>query len=241
MNYDTITTNPAVCKFFNMYNRKDCFNIYESGARIEYNTILDFLNKLYFDKAHRDGIQLIPEVFNQGYNLRYCLSALRDIKINHNHIISENHLQGIFASDGTFHNLEVKHNMIKTRSAHYITFAGLISGRFSNNVDHTGAPCPILLQPARVGGNKGGLGNDYIVSFRNAADDYKIITGSNTFSKNFTDNRRGDRQKKENDRYWYDLDLAGFMFRCAQTKPNEKQMKLILSDYAILQSGKRIR
>ncbi len=165
-------------------------------------------NKVFrFERvAHRDAIQLVPYAGN--YSQFYGM-AMRNVIINGNTISSTAALQGIFATDGVFQNLQITNNSIETAGKHTISISGMLSGKIDGNTDLQGnllTADKITLYPLRIGG----AANIYVMSFRNArgvkrgdADyyAYETIKGNQAI-----DDRR-QKQDHHNASYWKNVDL----------------------------------
>lgn len=224
----------TTAELLNMWDYNDGVNITTSRTQVKNNTFIDFFNKLYYIKSHRDAIQIIPERFDIPYATRYCADFLKGVYIENNHIFSQNHLQGIFSSDGVVFDAVIRNNMIKTISPHKISICGLMSGFVDNNFDEHNVPVRVLCDGLRIGGNSGDAGNDYIIDFHGANVDYEKILGNNTTNTDlFIDNRRGELHRKKSDRYWHSFKWADFVERCNLEKPTPNKAKEILSSYAI--------
>lgn len=159
---------------------EDAIRVLESGSIISNCSIYDYLGRnerVYGNIAHRDAIQLIPTLPNYP-RYQYCGGMMMNVDINNNKIISNSALQGIFASDGLFRNITVRNNAIRTKSAHWITINGLLSGMFYNNtIADDGRPAPLKFLPLRIGGSADGR-NLWILSFSSNSDmKYEVLSG----------------------------------------------------------------
>lgn len=133
--------------------------------------------------AHRDAIQLIPFSPTASH---FAGATMQYVQVEGNEISSAGQLQGIFATDGSFKNLQICNNSIAIRGSHFISISGMLSGKIEGNTDINRALLPkekVKLWPLRIGGGV----NIYILSFANAphlnktdADyyAYEKITGS---------------------------------------------------------------
>jgi len=115
--------------------------------------------------AHRDAIQLIPDLNRTGSD-QMAGSMMSNTKITGNIIKSTGELNGIFASDGVFKNLEISNNHIQTQGEHKININGMLSGKIVANTDLDNNALPaknIKLLPLRIGGGA----NIYVIGFKN--------------------------------------------------------------------------
>lgn len=160
-------------------HQTDALRVWNHNVCVEQLTITD--NRTYTE-AHRDAIQLIPPPLHQfdeaGNYIRLAdqmAGAVLDNVIIRDCKISAPHgpLQGIFASDGLYRNLQIHNNDISTMGAHSISIAGLLSGgAISGNIlrEVSGGDIPqITLYPARIGGNMADDGVVGILAFAAAA------------------------------------------------------------------------
>lgn len=111
---------------------------------------------------HRDAIQLIPP-YQNGID-QFSGAILEDTTIQDNIITSSAKLQGIFSSDGAFHNLKIINNRIVTQGEHKISILGMLSGEITENTDLDGNEVDIRIQPLRLGGGTP-LTNFFVLSF----------------------------------------------------------------------------
>ena len=123
-------------------------------------------NRTIAEQHHRDFIQLIPKGRTWS---QFALGSLTDVLIADNFCYSTGKLQGIFASDGLFYELQIINNTIVTNSDHLITINGVISGVFIGNNS------PLLAMPARIGGRPEGFNNVWVNSFKK--NDYQKLQG----------------------------------------------------------------
>ncbi len=115
--------------------------------------------------AHRDAIQLIPDRTADGID-RYGGAVMQNVTISGNVIRSTTALQGIFATDGAFKQLQILNNSVDINGEHTITISGMLSGVISGNTDTQGVALPadkIRLFPLRLGGGA----NINILGFKN--------------------------------------------------------------------------
>ncbi|MBO0612646.1 hypothetical protein [Thiothrix fructosivorans] len=180
-----------------------------NGCNVSNCTIIDNLDG-WVNVGHRDGVQIIPSD-PHIQNIQYAAAEISDIKITGNHIRSNGYLQGIFCSDGLICNIEISNNIIQTRSQHFISLTGLISGKIYGNVRENGQPCDIHLKPLRIGGNPGD-GNLWILSFSDSTYRYLPVEYIvNKESLPFTiDNRQKIFSKLKGDEYLYNFDIKEF-------------------------------
>jgi hypothetical protein len=150
---------------------EDGIRIQSDGfASVEYCSIND---TLYSDKAHRDGIQLIP--VSDGSRSQFAAAMMLNALIQNNNIKSEGKLQGVFSSDGCYQNLTIRNNVIDTNSQWKVSINGLLSGWIDDNKNADGDLVPVDLWNLRIGGggmplSSGGLGcSVYVLDF----DDYE--------------------------------------------------------------------
>lgn len=172
--YQTDRVAPPCDQVIDQPFSEDAINIKASGQCLKGNRIIDSVIGTALDqqhslaqRAHRDGVQLIPTKAGVG-NYQFMAGTLEDLIIDNNYIISKGLLQGIFASDGVLRNISIVNNCIDTQAEHKITLNGLLSGKLSNNRDSSGQLLSIYLGPLRIGGNLA-TGNVWVLSF--AADD----------------------------------------------------------------------
>ena len=207
----------------------------ESEFSDSFDQIVDKINNTDFVKqsyhklfhfkrlAHRDAIQLIPYA---GGNSQFSGAAMRNIIINGNVIESSASLQGIFASDGVFQNLQITNNSIDVAGAHTISISGMLSGKIDGNTDLQGRLLPaekIRLYPLRIGGGA----NIYVMSFYNEigvqkgdADyyAYETIKGHQPI-----DDRR-TRKERRNASYWKHVNLPALQALFNQTMDKVRQL-----------------
>ncbi|MGB1254944.1 MAG: hypothetical protein ACPG51_03725 [Thiolinea sp.] len=157
----------------------DALRVWNHNVCVENLTITD--NRTYTD-AHRDAIQLIPPPlhrFDDGVYVRLADqmagAVLENVIVQDCKISAPNGpLQGIFASDGMYRNLQIHNNDIGTKGAHSISIAGLLSGgAISGNTLREvpdGDLPQITLYPARIGGNMADDGVVGILSFAQNSD-----------------------------------------------------------------------
>lgn len=150
---------------------EDAIRIQSDGfASVEFCSVND---TLYNDKAHRDGIQLIP--VNEGPRSQLAAAMMNDALIQNNTIKSKGKLQGIFSSDGCYQGLTIRNNVIDTNSQWKVSINGLLSGWIEGNKNTAGELVPVDLWNLRIGGgglplDAGGLGcGVYVLDF----DGYK--------------------------------------------------------------------
>lgn len=129
------------------------------------------------NKAHRDGIQLIPKHHRLPL-AQYAAGEMRNVLIRGNEIHAHtSKLQGVFASDGLFFDVTIINNIISTQSDHKITINGLVSGLLVGNINHEGLGIPIVLNPLRIGGSVDGR-CVWVVDFKQHAYQYLPLEGS---------------------------------------------------------------
>jgi hypothetical protein len=163
--------------------------------------------------AHRDAIQLIP--FSQTVS-RFAGAIMQYVQVVGNSISSAGRLQGIFATDGAFKQLQICHNSIDIGGSHYISINGMLNGKIEGNTDMSQrllAQDRVTLWPLRIGGGA----NIYILSFKNAtglspndADfyAYEKISGS----QSITDLRQ-EVVDKRNASNWKNVDMVALQAR----------------------------
>lgn len=214
----------------------DFIRVYASGDVVSENTIIDSFDAACFEQAHRDGIQLIPSRLDGTQQTQFAAAELNNVSIIGNKILSENKLQCIFASDGLFHDLTIKNNTLCTQGAHYITIAGLVSGRIENNRLPDGRLCPIRLDPLRIGGNSAGF-NVYIISFKclNYAPLDQIVLDADL--SHVLDFRHGHSSKNPRDVYLSQFDLFGFIAAVQKKQFSPLQLQLIAMRYGHIEQG----
>ena len=128
----------------------------------------------YANSAHRDAIQLIPPT-PKGNRAQFAGATLNNVSIYANSIYSEGKLQGVFASDGLFRNLNIVGNTIDTKGQHFIAINGMLSGLIDGNVRKDGSFCPIVLGPLRLAGNAG-EGSVWVLGFNDNRFRYAPIS-----------------------------------------------------------------
>lgn len=143
---------------------------------------LDIRDSRLYKAAHHDAIQLIPpKTTDKNRRLRIGTqeqdwvtgdqmtgTVLENVTVEGCSIRSPfSPLQGIFAGDGLFNNLNLLGNHIQTAGDHSITINGLLSGQISDNILQAvnDNPPVIRLYPARIGGNLAEEGLVYILGF----------------------------------------------------------------------------
>ena len=201
----------------------------------DFNTLVEAINETdlvqqrsgrvkFFTKiAHRDAIQLAPYA---GDVSQFAGVTMRNVIINGNTIASDGALQGIFATDGTFQNLNITNNSIQTEGAHTISISGMLSGKIEGNTDLQGKSLPannITLYPLRIGGGA----NIYVMSFRNAEGvkqgdpeyyAYEEIKGDQQI------NDRRNKKDRANASYWKNVDLPALQTLFSETFAHVKQL-----------------
>lgn len=109
-------------------------------------------------RSNRYAVELRP--YKQGYySYPYMGGRIDNVRIIGNMIRSTSQIQGVYSSDGSFTNLEIKDNIFNLFSSHQITISGMLSGNISGNKNRFGQPAEIILNPLSIGGNffTGGL------------------------------------------------------------------------------------
>lgn len=169
------------------------------------------------DMAHRDAIQLIP--FSRTVS-HFAGATMQHVQVMGNRIFSKGRLQGIFATDGAFKQLQICNNSIDIGGSHYISINGMLSGRIDGNTDMNQEVLTedhLTLWPLRIGGGA----NIYILSFKNAphlnANDadyyaYENIKGS----QSITDLRKQPIDKV-NASNWVNVDMIALQARYQET------------------------
>lgn len=223
---------------------EDAIRITDSFSNCAGNTIID--TAIDNRAAHRDAIQLIPQ--GSFTRSQYAGAMLSNVAIMNNHIRSHNLLQGIFCSDGLLKDIHIMDNVIETNSVHYITLNGLLSGCIVNNLDVNGVPCPILLNPLRIGGNPG-TGNVWVLSFSDKLKYNYAPIGDivDVQSLPFViDNRTSLYSSQSADIFLTDFDLDGFIVKAQDVDHSLptiewciKIQKLAISMGIPLSKGKR--
>lgn len=204
--YKAARSHINICNFLG-----DAMHVRRNGTCLEGVNIKDPYNEEIHTQHHRDGIQIIPYKVDEPY-YQFAGGYSRGILIRNNFIYSENHLQGIFASDGGHVDLCIERNHITTKSPHVISIAGLFSGTIKDNRSCDLSLCPITLFPLRIGGNSDGAFNVWIIHFRNAPYRYapiKTIVTPKPYS-HVTDNRTGNIIRNPNDIYLHSFNYARF-------------------------------
>ncbi|WP_020560796.1 right-handed parallel beta-helix repeat-containing protein [Thiofilum flexile] len=115
----------------------------------------------FYRVAHRDAIQIVPDV-RKGIP-QFAGAISNGVTITNNHITSTGEQQGIFASDGAFRNLTIARNSVSTQGQYAITITGVLSGTINGNTTPTNKPVTLL--PLRIGGGDELNGNIYILGF----------------------------------------------------------------------------
>lgn len=124
------------------------------------------------DEAHMDGVQIIDK---KGVS-PYALPLLPEFSVAQTVVDGDTTpIQCCFASDGLFGCADISDNTFKTSGDHFITLAGLLSGRIDNNVFSAGTKNAIKLYPARAGGNPDGEYNVWILSFKDEKFVYQPV------------------------------------------------------------------
>ena len=175
--------------------------------------------------AHRDAIQLIPISKDVS---QLAGMTMKHVLINGNKIYSDAALQGIFASDGTFQDLNISNNSLQVSGTHTISINGMLSGKIDNNTDLRNRPLSsdkITLYPLRIGGGA----NIYVMSFKNPKGLKSGDTGYYAYEKiqgtqAITDLRQVKPQKYGAS-HWKNVDLSALQARFSDTFAQVKKMQ----------------
>lgn len=203
----------------------DFIRVYEDDSLVECNHIIDDYHPELFNKAHRDGIQLIP---SGKRNAQYAAATLANVTIRNNKIQSGNKLQGIFSSDGLLENLTVTGNTIDTQGQHYITLNGVLSGRIEGNRRSNGSLCPVLLKWLRLGGNDG-TGNVWVVGFSDGTRYEPVVT--DPILNHVIDLRLTRPTPRLPDLFLMDFDLTAFIRAVAKHSLAADQLQTFATQY----------
>ena len=169
------------------------------------------------DMAHRDAIQLIP--FSPTVS-HFAGATMQHVYVVGNRIFSTGRLQGIFATDGAFKQLQICNNSIDIGGSHYISINGMLSGKIEGNTNTNGEILTkkhITLRPLRIGGGA----NIYILSFSNATHintndanyyAYEDIKGSQAIT-----DLRQQPINKPNASNWVNVDMIALQARYQNT------------------------
>lgn len=153
-----------ILSYYNLTRKfNDGIHVRHNGVQVRRNSIV---NNQFNSAGHVDGVQVIP-------NDQFAGGMLENVVVAENKILSTANLQGIFASDGLFKNLQVSDNVINTTSPHYIAFNGVISGTFTNNKDRLGRKVLADLRPLRLGGGH----NIWVLSTKETEYRYQKVSG----------------------------------------------------------------
>lgn len=189
----------------------DAIRITQDNKSIVGKYIIDCADKKTKNKAHRDAMQVIPDMQTGLYNTQFAGAMISNVEVRQTRVDSDGKLQCLFCSDGGIHNTWITDNVFNTSGAHFISLC-LFSGHIENNRDSEGRLVPVRLFPLRIGGNSDGLLNVFILSFINPAYQYRpaneIIKDSTL--DHVTDHRFGEGRKK-NSIYLVDFDLDGYV------------------------------
>lgn len=210
----------------------DAMHVRKSGTIVEGVRVKDPYDEHLFDMAHRDAIQIIPSKIGEPY-YQFAGGISKGIVLRNNFIYSENHLQGIFSSDGGHVNLTIENNHIVTNSPHHISIAGLFSGVINQNITTDLSLCPINLFPLRVGGNSDGQFNVWIIHFRNCPYKYeplKNIINTKPYS-HVTDNRTGSMIRNTKDVYLHSFNYPKFRESVTQIQLTPNDIRELALDF----------
>lgn len=198
--------------FINVTNfEQDAMHVRKNHTLVEGNNIIDPYKEELFSTAHRDGLQIIPYKAGEPY-YHFAGGISKGIVIKNNFIYSENHLQGIFASDGGHTDLQIIRNHVVTESVHKITIAGFFSGKIKDNRSSDLSLCNINLLPLRIGGNPDGEFNVWIIHFRGVTfkyDPLKNIIETKPYN-HVSDNRTGNLIRNPKDIYLHSFHYLRF-------------------------------
>jgi hypothetical protein len=187
------------------------------------------------EMAHRDAIQLIP--FSQTVS-RFAGSIMQYIHVIGNRIFSEGRLQGIFATDGAFKQLQICNNSIDIQGSHYISINGMLSGKIEGNTDMNQgllAKDQVTLWPLRIGGGA----NIYILSFKNASHlnpkdsdfyAYEAIDGTQAIT-----DLRQQAINKPNASNWKNVDMVALQARYNAVSDQVAQLSKQRASYQNIQ------
>lgn len=152
----------------------DDLHIVGNATQVTKCTFFDDPKDLKTDKAkHRDACQVIA--ITQGWmHSQYAAAPLSWLWMTENRMLLKSKKQGIFAADGYFDQVTICDNVIETESDHKITFCGLRSGLFQNNIDMNGDPVRVLLEPLRIGG-----AGVWVTDFTDPKYDFLEVEGEN--------------------------------------------------------------
>lgn len=208
----------------------DAIRIYADDSVSEDNRIIDDYKPELFNKAHRDGIQLIPR---GKHNAQYAAAMLSNVTIRNNRIQSGNKLQGIFSSDGLLKSITITGNTIDTLGQHYITLSGVLSGLIEGNRKSNGSLCPVVLEPLRIGGNPG-MGNLYVIGFCDLAYEPLPNVVTDSTLEHVTDNRFGHATPRKYDQYLDNFDLAAYQKAANNYELGAVQMRALAISFGSL-------
>ena len=214
---------------------EDGMHVKSNNCTVEGLNIKDPHDPVLYDRAHRDGIQIIPYKYKEPY-FHYAGGFSKNIIIKNNFIYSENKLQCIFAGDGGHTNLQIIRNNLQTQGSHFITIAGLFSGTIQDNRMNNLELAPVKLLPMRIGGNPDGLFNVWIIHFRQFPHSYlplKSIFHNKPYN-HVVDNRTGNAFRNPNDIYLHSFKYSAFRQSVTQVPLNPESIR----DLA-LEFGKR--
>lgn len=171
--------------------------------------------KPYKVLAHRDAFQLIPQdrTISPAWS-QFAGAMLKDISLQNIRVQSQGSLQGIFSSDGSFQNLQLRDISVTTQSAHGVAILGLMSGTLDlSNTD--GSPQHVELLPLRLGGYR----NNYVIGF-SARSSYQYGQVSNGNSNAVI---KDNRQKKtKTGKYYTNFDMDKFIRLIQAATPVQK-------------------
>lgn len=209
----------------------DDLHIIGNATQVTNCTFFDDPTDSYTDEAaHRDACQVIARSANWQHS-QYAAAPLSWLWITKNRMLLKSKKQGIFGADGYFDQITVCDNVIDTESNHEITFCGLRSGLFKNNIDMNGEPVRVLLEPLRIGGGIDGMGV-WVTGFSDPKYDYLEVKGDNII-----DNRH--KVTYPNHIYLRSFDLDAFRAAAEEVATNDTQTTCKVFQQLACQFGTR--
>ena len=164
------------------------------------------------NKAHRDGVQIIPPDFIDGcYNQQYACSEIQYVRIAENTFAADwSKMQPIFMGDGLGRCIIVENNKMYSGSEHQISLYGLISGVIEGNTTHNGEPARVRLRPCRIAGGLAGVPSIWIRSFLDEQDDYGCAEAIYFDDPKYLQDERRLMNRSGDNIYLENFDLEGF-------------------------------
>lgn len=210
----------------------DALQVRKSGEEVRNITIVDEAPAEVKKKAHRDGVQFIPER-TLMFNTQFAGAVIDNLVVEDTKIESDGLLQCLFISDGAIR-ATIRNNTLDTAGQHYISLC-LLSGEIENNRDAAGNLVPVRLFPMRWGGNSDGKLNVYILSFKNPKYRYHPVSDivKDETLHHVTDHRFGKGRRKDSI-YLYNFDIDAAIAETELKQLTADQMRDMAIKYGSL-------